>query len=113
MTPAQERALQDLWPRFGLQTGQMLNPDACFGRSAPRTLEIGFGNGQALAEMAANAPELDFFGIEVHRPGVSPGQLFTDRAQSVLDRLSFEASTGSVMHEPESDSSPGRRRDHF
>jgi len=70
ITPAQQRALQKLWPHFGLEARGQLDLDACFGRSAPRTLEIGFGNGHSLAEMAENAPELDFIGIEVHRPGV-------------------------------------------
>ena len=70
ITPAQQRALQELWPRFGLETEGQLDLDACFVRSAPRTLEIGFGNGHALADMAESAPELDFVGIEVHDPGV-------------------------------------------
>jgi tRNA (guanine-N7-)-methyltransferase len=44
--------------------------DQLFGRSAPRTFEIGFGMGQATLEMAAAAPDEDFIGVEVHRPGV-------------------------------------------
>lgn len=44
--------------------------DQVFGRSAPRTTEIGFGMGHSLLEMAAAAPEQDFIGVEVHRPGV-------------------------------------------
>ena len=70
ITPAQQRALQQLWPRFGLEVQGQLDLDACFGRSAPHILEIGFGNGHALAAMAEETPELDFIGIEVHRPGV-------------------------------------------
>ncbi|HSH43915.1 MAG TPA: tRNA (guanosine(46)-N7)-methyltransferase TrmB, partial [Arenicellales bacterium] len=57
-------------PRYGLDPAGPLDLDASFGRSAPRTLEIGFGNGGSLAAMAAAAPEQDFIGIEVHRPGV-------------------------------------------
>lgn len=41
-----------------------------FGRSAPRTLEIGFGNGDNLATLAARHPERDYLGVEVHDPGV-------------------------------------------
>ena len=48
--------------------------DELFGRPAPLTLEIGFGNGEHLASLAAAHPERDYFGIEVHRPGV--GHLF-------------------------------------
>jgi tRNA (guanine-N7-)-methyltransferase len=50
-------------------TPQPLSLDAVFGRTAPRTLEIGFGNGEHLASLAAAHPERDYFGIEVHRPG--------------------------------------------
>jgi tRNA (guanine-N7-)-methyltransferase len=70
ITRAQEQALERLWPRYGLEAGAPLDLDACFGRHAPRTLEIGFGNGASLAGMAGQEPAADFLGIEVHRPGV-------------------------------------------
>jgi len=71
MTAMQERALVDHWPRYGLEAkGGLLDLDTLFGRSAPRLLEIGFGMGDALAEMALAQPEQDYIGIEVHRPGV-------------------------------------------
>ena len=71
MTVAQERAWAELWPRFGLESADApLDLAAVFGREAPRTLEIGFGNGESLVALAAVHPERDFLGIEVHRPGV-------------------------------------------
>jgi tRNA (guanine-N7-)-methyltransferase len=71
ITEAQERALEDLWPKYGVEFATTpLNLDTVFGRQAPRTVEIGFGNGDNLAKMAAAHPERDFLGIEVHRPGV-------------------------------------------
>ena len=71
LTDAQQRALDEHWPRFGLSAdGDALDPVAVFGRRAPVWLEIGFGNGEALRHMAAHHPEVDFIGIEVHRPGV-------------------------------------------
>jgi len=71
LTAGQQRALDELWPRFGVDySGNTLDLAAIFGRSAPITLEIGFGNGESLADMAQAAPERDFIGIEVHRPGV-------------------------------------------
>jgi len=71
MTAGQMRALEDLWPRYGVEySPQPLSLDEVFGRPAPRTLEIGFGNGEHLAALAAAHPERDYFGIEVHRPGV-------------------------------------------
>jgi tRNA (guanine-N7-)-methyltransferase len=70
ITAGQQRALQELWPRYGLEANAVLNLATIFGRQAPCTLEIGFGNGDALAAMAAQQPECNFIGIEVHRPGV-------------------------------------------
>ena len=71
MTAGQTRALEDLWPRYGVEfSPQPLPLDALFGRVAPRTLEIGFGNGEHLAALATLHPEHDYLGIEVHRPGV-------------------------------------------
>jgi tRNA (guanine-N7-)-methyltransferase len=71
MTVAQQRAWQELWPQFGIETTDAaLDLPAIFGRDAPRTLEIGFGNGESLVALAAAHPERDFLGIEVHRPGV-------------------------------------------
>jgi tRNA (guanine-N7-)-methyltransferase len=71
MTVGQSRALEDMWPRYGVEySPQPLDLDALFGRTAPRTLEIGFGNGEHLAALARTHPERDYLGIEVHRPGV-------------------------------------------
>ena len=75
MTVGQARALEECWPRYGVEYSPMpLDLDALFGRSAPRTLEIGFGNGEHLAALARSHPERDYLGVEVHRPGV--GHLF-------------------------------------
>jgi len=71
LTAAQKRALEELWPRYGIDfSANSLDFDDVFGRAAPRVLEIGFGNGELLAEMAAAQPEVDFIGMEVHQPGV-------------------------------------------
>ncbi len=86
LTRGQQRAMDELWPRYGVDTPGVealaperqamaivpLDLDALFGRSTPdqRVLEIGFGMGQSLAGMAAMLPRNDYLGIEVHRPGV-------------------------------------------
>jgi tRNA (guanine-N7-)-methyltransferase len=72
LTRAQERAFTELWPRFGLdwRPGAALDLPALFGEGRPVYLEIGFGNGETLSELAARHPERAFLGIEVHRPGV-------------------------------------------
>jgi tRNA (guanine-N7-)-methyltransferase len=71
VTAAQERAWDALWPRFGIGAGdEPMDFSQLFGRAATRVLEIGFGNGDSLAAMAAAHPDIDYLGIEVHRPGV-------------------------------------------
>lgn len=71
LTQGQQRALDTLWERYGIaESDSPLDLDAVFGRRAPRTLEIGFGNGAALVALATAHPERDYLGIEVHRPGV-------------------------------------------
>ncbi|MBM5812481.1 MAG: tRNA (guanosine(46)-N7)-methyltransferase TrmB [Gammaproteobacteria bacterium] len=71
ITRAQQRALDELLPRWGLPfTPRALDLDAVFGRHAPRVLEIGFGDGATLLALARARPEVDFLGIEVHPPGI-------------------------------------------
>lgn len=71
LTPGQQRALDTLWPRFGLDLpAQSADLKALLAGERPVTLEIGFGNGASLAQMAAADPGQRFIGIEVHRPGV-------------------------------------------
>jgi tRNA (guanine-N7-)-methyltransferase len=80
MTAAQARALEELWPRYGVEPATTtLDLAALFGRKAPVTLEVGFGNGENLAALAAAHPERDFIGVEVHAPGV--GHLLHRAAQ--------------------------------
>jgi tRNA (guanine-N7-)-methyltransferase len=71
ITEAQQRALAQLWPKYGVEfSAEPLDARALYGRDAPRTLEIGFGNGENLSRLARAHPERDFLGVEVHRPGV-------------------------------------------
>ncbi len=68
---AQRRAVEELGTRFMLPyTAAPLDWEVAFGRHAPRVLEIGFGMGSATAEIAAQLPQTDFLGMEVHQPGV-------------------------------------------
>ncbi len=76
-TPAQQRAFDDAWPRFGVDyNGQPRDLDALFGRDAPKVMEIGTGNGTALRFAAGFDPSRDYIGLEVHAPGV--GRLLND-----------------------------------
>jgi len=85
-TPAQQRAFDELWPRFGIDyQGSPRNYDEIFGRSAKRVLEIGFGNGEALRFAAQHDRERDLIGIEVHAPGV--GRLLNALAEDGSDHV--------------------------
>ncbi len=71
LTKGQQHALENYWPVMGVEfTEQPLDFTALFGRTAPVTLEIGFGMGASLVEMAKIRPEQNFLGIEVHSPCV-------------------------------------------
>jgi tRNA (guanine-N7-)-methyltransferase len=75
MTPAQQRAFDTLWSRFGIDCSADSGDTphdfhANFGRYAPLVMEIGFGNGEALAWASEHDLARDFLGIEVHGPGV-------------------------------------------
>jgi tRNA (guanine-N7-)-methyltransferase len=71
LTKGQQRALEHLWPQYGVDNDDsVLDLAALFGRDNAKVLEIGFGNGRSLARMAADFPDNDYLGIEVHRPGV-------------------------------------------
>lgn len=68
LTKGQEQALTHLWPIFGIDYQSGTNIE--FNHSQPTVLEIGFGMGASLVEMAKAAPSKNFIGIEVHKPGV-------------------------------------------
>lgn len=71
LTLGQQRALDHVFPIYGLKLeDKAINLPDVFQRSAPTILEIGFGNGTSLADMAANNPEQDYIGVEVHSPGI-------------------------------------------
>lgn len=71
ITRAQSKALDKLLPKYRFPESEAaVDFAAVFGRRAPTTLEIGFGNGDSLAELAQNHPEKNYIGVEVYRPGV-------------------------------------------
>jgi tRNA (guanine-N7-)-methyltransferase len=98
LTRAQERALSELWPRFGIPAATpgkaMPDLDALFGRKAPRILEIGIGNGAALLSMAAADPDRDWLGAEVHAPGIGHCLLEIERLGLGNVRLFMEDAVG-------------------
>lgn len=71
-TTSQKQGMEDFSARFLLpRTREPFNALEIFGREAPLTVEVGFGMGHTLVEMAKASPERDFIGIEIHEPGVA------------------------------------------
>jgi tRNA (guanine-N7-)-methyltransferase len=88
MTASQHRALEELLPKYGVDDlTRPVDLDTLFARQAPRYLEIGFGNGHSLFEMARRHPDNDYIGIEVHRPGVGSLLLKIEEEQLTNLRL--------------------------
>ena len=86
LTVAQQHALDELWPHYGIQQGKAhMDFDDYFDRPADVIVEIGFGNGGSTWQMAQQEPEKNFIGIEVHEPGV--GQLLMALDANDIDNV--------------------------
>ncbi|MGI0119194.1 tRNA (guanosine(46)-N7)-methyltransferase TrmB [Zooshikella sp. RANM57] len=86
MTAGQQRGWNEVWPKMGLEfVPEQIDLAQLFGRNAPTVVEIGFGMGHSLLEMARLAPDTNFIGIEVHRPGV--GALLNEADKQGLTNL--------------------------
>ncbi len=86
MTPGQQRAWDQYWPTCGLDPDAgMIDPEALFPAADRLVLEIGFGMGDSLLELAVGQPATGFIGIEVHRPGV--GRLLAGVGERGLDNV--------------------------
>ncbi|MDR8524702.1 MULTISPECIES: tRNA (guanosine(46)-N7)-methyltransferase TrmB [Shewanella] len=86
LTKGQAQAMEQQWPIMGLDyTPDAIDLVEVFGREADTVLEIGFGMGASLVEMAKAAPELNFIGIEVHKPGV--GACLAEAAEAGVTNL--------------------------
>ena len=71
MTGGQAAAYESMLPTYGIDfVKQAIDLKALFGNDNPVVLEIGFGMGASLAIQAANNPDQNFIGVEVHTPGV-------------------------------------------
>lgn len=82
ITDAQKQALEQNWPQFGLQIENgKIDFSRIFQREAPSVIEIGFGSGVSLLQMAKNHPEQNFIGIETHQPGIGTLLLGMQREQ--------------------------------
>ena len=99
VTTTQREALDDLWPRFGRQVdGVPLDLPTLFGRSAPVLLEIGFGMGDATAELAAADPGRDVLAVDIHTPGQGNLLKLLD-AQGLTNVRVLDGDARRLLHE--------------
>jgi tRNA (guanine-N7-)-methyltransferase len=80
ITPAQENALANFWPKYGIDFSLELKDKKLFARAAPLVIDIGFGNGESTVAIALAHPEWNIIGIDVYQPGV--GNLLRQLAEN-------------------------------
>ena len=86
LTDAQRKAIESYWDKYVVEfNNEILDPKVLFKSPQKLTVEIGFGMGDSLLEMAKRRPEQNFLGIEVHQPGV--GKLLNGIAENELKNL--------------------------
>jgi tRNA (guanine-N7-)-methyltransferase len=88
ITTGQKRVLETLLPKYGIPfREQRLDLDQVFGRGAPRVLDIGFGDGEALLTAAATFPDIDYLGAEIHEPGIGHLLVLLERSRLTNVRI--------------------------
>ncbi|WP_088329502.1 tRNA (guanosine(46)-N7)-methyltransferase TrmB [Lacimicrobium sp. SS2-24] len=113
LTQGQARAIDNNWEAMGLTLQQgLLDMNEVFGRSAPVVLEIGFGMGKSLVEMAAAERDKDFIGIEVHRPGIGACLMDAEAAELTNLRV-YEADAVEVLEKCIADNGLARLQLYF
>jgi tRNA (guanine-N7-)-methyltransferase len=103
ITPSQERAMRELWPKYGLDyRSEPRAFEHVFGRSNPLVVEIGFGNGDALLHAATADPGRNYIGVEVHAPGVGHALAGIEAAQLRNVRIYRHDALEVLQHEIDS-----------
>ncbi len=85
LTHSQRLGIEQYSSSYLIQGSTEISSAVLFNNDHPLVVEIGFGMGQALAQMAHDHPSLNFVGIEVHKPGIA--QICYDAYQLRLDNL--------------------------
>ena len=109
MTPSQERAWEDLGPRFlyelprghaatSVADHASLEPAVVFGREAPLVVEVGSGQGHAIVHAASEHRDRDFIAIEVFRAGLARTMIRAEWADTTNLRL-IEANAPEVLEQ--------------
>jgi tRNA (guanine-N7-)-methyltransferase len=90
MTAGQQRVWETNWPGLGLKLEELdgdLDLAQWFGREAPVVLEIGSGMGDATAQLARTAPEVNHLAAEVYPAGIGQLMLWVEKHELENVRL--------------------------
>lgn len=99
LTKGQRRALERLWPSFGVAAPRTpLDFDRLFGRRGPCRLDIGFGMGDALLDMAGACPQANYLGVELYLPGIGSALMKLEQGRLDNVRLVY-GDAGRVLSE--------------
>ena len=86
ISKAQSIGLNELWHDYGVDLNEKkLDFNKLFLSKNNVTLEVGFGNGDSLLEMAIDQPNQNFLGVEVYEAGV--GRLINEANKNKLSNL--------------------------
>lgn len=85
ITTAQQKALKTLWPKYGLEIDKNVGQFSALSNKNPLKVEIGFGDGQNLIQMAIAQPHNMHIGIDVYRPGI--GRLLIELNRLDIDNV--------------------------
>lgn len=107
MSEAQERAFEELAPRYlldvprgaastSVHTDARMIPADEYARDARLFVEVGSGQGHAIISAAASRPDEDFLAVEVFRAGLARTMLDADKA-GVRNLRLIEANAPEVL----------------
>ena len=86
ISKAQSIGLNELWHDYGVDLNEKkIDFNKLFLSKNNVTLEVGFGNGDSLLEMAIDQPNQNFLGVEVYEAGV--GRLINEANKNKLSNL--------------------------
>jgi len=106
MSAAQRRSYEQLFPFYALKGSEtgIIDSEKLFGNNFPLVIEIGFGMGLATACIAQENPNINYLGIEVHRPGI--GRLLWEIEKRSLKNIKIiEGDAVEILEQKIADSS--------
>ena len=97
-TPAQKKAFDEFWLHYGIpNSNENIKFADYFSKSQPLVLDVGFGSGDSLIDLAQQRPDFNFIGVEVYRPGIG-NTMRKLNAQQIENVRIINADVLEVLH---------------